>query len=39
MNTFIVLTFIQLRTDSLIYLKSAKSTKLLTCFKSLKSVI
>ena len=36
---WILLTFIQLRTDSLIYLKSAKSTKLLTCFKSVKSVI
>ena len=39
MNTFNVLTFIQVRTDSLIYLKSIKCTKFLTCLKSLKSVI
>ena len=39
MNTFNVLTFIQVRTDSLIYLKSIKSTKFLTCLKSVRGVI
>ena len=39
MNAFIVLTFIQVRTDILIYLKSTKSTNFLTCLKSVKSVI
>ena len=39
MNIFIVLTFIQVCTDSLIYLKSTKPTKFLTCLNSVKSVI
>ena len=39
MNTFDVLTLMQVRTDSLIYLKSTKPTKFLTCLKSVKSVI
>ena len=39
MNTFNVLIFIQVRTDSLIHLKSRRSTKFLTCLKSVKSVI
>ena len=33
MNTFNVLTFIQVRTDSFDYLKSTKSARFLTCFK------
>ena len=39
MNTFNVLTFIQVPTDSLIYLKLTKPTKFLTCLKLVKSVI
>ena len=33
MNTFNVLTFIQVRADSFDLLKSTKSTKFLTCLK------
>ena len=39
MNTFNVLRFIQVHTDSFIYLKATKSTKFLTCLKLVKSVI
>ena len=37
MNTFNVLTFIQVRTDSLVYL--TECTKFSSCLKSVKSVI